>query len=225
MRKTIIYIIVATVVIGIVVFAVQYFSGNKQDSSNNPQPQRISSETNISSEANSSTPFAQIQNSTESAESKQPAETEISSFSTKILVDDDNRDTNLEITASKINGTIVKNGEEFSFNKVVGNPTEEKGYEKAGAFGANGKKIKTNGGGNCQVSSTLYDAVLKVDGLKVTERHQHEREVGYVELGKDATVAYDYLDFKFKNNTGYDIKLYASVTEEKVEVKIMKITK
>ena len=194
----------------------------------NPAPQRISSDTNITvpSSENSDNNQNSTKNSTKIENSYDPStspETEISSFSTKILVDDENRDNNLEITASKINGTVVKNGEEFSFNKVVGNPTEEKGYEKAGAFGKNGKKIKTHGGGNCQVSSTLYDAVLKVKGLEVTERHQHEREVGYVELGKDATVAYDYLDFKFKNKTGYDIKLYATVTEEKVEVKIVKL--
>lgn len=195
------------------------FLGNNQEPSTNPRPQRVSTETNITTDRNNSTSSTQII----SAEDPQPSETEISSFSTNILIDDDNRDTNLEITASKINETIVKDGEEFSFNKVVGNPTEDKGYEKAGAFGAHGKKIKTYGGGNCQVSSTLYSAVLKVDGLKVTERHQHEREVGYIELGKDATVAYDYLDLKFENHTGYDIKLYATVTEEKVEVKIMKL--
>lgn len=188
------------------------FLGSAKEPSTRPQPQRVSQETNIVNNENGV--FSQ---------KKQPTETEISSFSTNILIDDDNRDTNLEITASKINETVVKNGEEFSFNEIVGNPTEEKGYEKAGAFGAHGKKIKTYGGGNCQISSTIYSAIRKIDGINITERHQHEREVGYVELGKDATVAYDYLDLKFKNETGYDIKLYATVTEKKVEVKVMKL--
>ena len=105
----------------------------------NPEPQRISSDTNITvpSSENSDNNQNSTKNSTKienSYDSSTSPETEISSFSTKILVDDENRDNNLEITASKINGTVVKNGKEFSFNKVVGNPTEEKGYEKAGAF-------------------------------------------------------------------------------------------
>ena len=59
-------------------------------------------------------------------------ETEVSSFSTKIIDDDDSRDTNIKLTCSKINGTVIKNGEEFSFNKIAGNPTPDRGYEKAG---------------------------------------------------------------------------------------------
>lgn len=153
----------------------------------------------------------------------QTKEKEIAKFSTDILVDDNKRDNNLELTASKINNTIVKNGESFSFNDVVGNPTPQKGYEKAGII-VDGKKEKGYGGGNCQVSTTLYDAVLKVDGLKVTERHEHGKDVGYVKKGKDATVVYDELDLKFENNTGYDIKIKAEVTSKKVIVRIMKIT-
>lgn len=79
------------------------------------------------------------------------------------------------------------------------------------------------GGGNCQVSSTLYNAVLKVPGLKVTERHEHTKEVYYVAKGKDAAVAYGELDFKFKNETEYDIKIYGEISKNKVKVKIMSI--
>lgn len=215
MKNSFLYVILSIIILGIIGFGFYYFSNNPSSNTIGPEPHRISTETNTYNNSNLNT-INEEKKST-------PKETILSSFSTKILIDDDNRDTNLEITASKINGTIVKKGEEFSFNKVVGNPTEEKGYEKAGAFGANGKKIKTYGGGNCQVSSTLYNAALKAD-LKVTERHQHEREVGYVELGKDATVAYDYLDLKFKNTSGTDIKIYANVTKEKVEVKIVKLS-
>lgn len=149
-------------------------------------------------------------------------EIEIASYSTPIQIDDKNRDTNMEISAKKINGTVIKKGEEFSFNKIVGSPTEEKGYEKAGVF-VNGKKVKGYGGGNCQVSTTIYNVALKVKGIKITERHEHGKEVGYVKKGDDATVAYNTLDLKFKNNTDNDIKLLVEVTEDKVTAKILKL--
>lgn len=149
-------------------------------------------------------------------------EEEISSFSTKIIDDDEDRDTNIRITCNEINGTIIKNGEEFSFNKVAGNPTPDRGYKKAGVFIA-GELKKGYGGGNCQVSTTIYNAVNKIDGIKVTERHEHGKEVGYIEMGKDSTVVYDDLDLKFRNNTSYDIKLYAELSDNKVKVTINKL--
>ena len=156
--------------------------------------------------------------------SKEPVvvEEEISNFSTKIIDDDDNRDTNIRITCNEINGTIIKDGEEFSFNKVAGNPTPDRGYKKAGVF-IDGELKKGYGGGNCQVSKTIYNAVDKIDGIKVTERHEHGKEVGYIKMGKDSTVAYDGLDLKFENNTGYDIKLYAELSDKKIKVKVNKL--
>ena len=156
--------------------------------------------------------------------SKEPVvvEEEISNFSTKIIDDDDNRDTNIRITCNEINGTIVKNGEEFSFNESAGNPTPDRGYKKAGVF-IDGELKKGYGGGNCQVSTTIYNAVDKIDGIKVTERHEHGKEVGYIKMGKDSTVAYDGLDLKFENNTGYDIKLYAELSDKKIKVKVNKL--
>ena len=149
-------------------------------------------------------------------------EEKISSFSTKIIDDDEDRDTNIRITCNEINGTIIKNGEEFSFNKVAGNPTPDRGYKKAGVF-IDGELKKGYGGGNCQVSTTIYNAVNKIDGIKVTERHEHGKEVGYIEMGKDSTVVYDDLDLKFENNTGYDIKLYTELSDNKVKVKVNKL--
>lgn len=149
-------------------------------------------------------------------------EEEISSFSTKIIDDDEDRDTNIRITCNEINGTIIKNGEEFSFNKVAGNPTPDRGYKKAGVF-IDGELKKGYGGGNCQVSTTIYNAVNKIDGIKVTERHEHGKEVGYIEMGKDSTVVYDDLDLKFRNNTSYDIKLYTELSDNKVKVKVNKL--
>lgn len=153
---------------------------------------------------------------------EQKAETKIAEFTTKLLIDDDNRDKNIKLTSSFINGTIIKNGDTFSFNKVAGNPTPDRGYEKAGVF-INGEKVKGYGGGNCQVSTTIYNAVKKIDNIEIIERHEHGVDVGYVENGKDCTVAYDELDFKFKNNTGYDIKIYVEVVNHKLNVRIVKI--
>lgn len=149
-------------------------------------------------------------------------EDEISTFSTKIIDKDDDRDINIKLTCNEINGTVIKNGEEFSFNKIAGNPTPDRGYKEAGVF-INGELKKGYGGGNCQVSTTIYNAVKKIDGIKVTERHEHGKEVGYIKMGDDSTVAYDTLDLKFKNNTGYDIKLYSSSTEKEVTIKVVKV--
>lgn len=150
------------------------------------------------------------------------SEVELSNFSTKIIDKDDNRDENIRITSNILNNLIVQSGEEFSFNSVVGNPTPERGYKKAGVI-VDGKIIKGYGGGNCQVSTTLYNAVKKIDGIEITERHEHGIELGYIEQGKDSTVAYDDLDFKFKNNTNYDIKLQVTSSNKEVSVTITKV--
>ena len=150
-------------------------------------------------------------------------ESELYTFSTPIKTSDDNRLTNIKITCSRINNTTVKANEEFSFCDVVGKPTSKDGYKPADAFGKDNKIIKAIGGGNCQVSTTVYNAALGVKGLKITERHEHDRDVDYIKDGKDATIAYDYLDLKFKNTNNFDIKLYSYVKNKKVYVKINKL--
>lgn len=126
-------------------------------------------------------------------------ETEIASFSTKIYTKDSERQNNVSITCNSLNDTIVENGKTFSFCNTVGKATSSKGYQKADVF-KDGEKIKALGGGNCQVSTTLYNAVLKIPELKVTERHSHSNSVPYIQEGKDAAVAYGSYDFKFVNN-------------------------
>lgn len=212
MKKYILPIILFIIILAIFIY---YFAFYKQNNSTNYNATKIGTETENST-TNSSVVNYQIVSET------QNIETTLSEFSTKIQIDDDNRDKNIMLTASFINGTIVKNGDTFSFNNTAGNPTPDRGYEKAGVF-VNGKKVKGYGGGNCQVSTTIYNAALKVDGIEITERHEHDMPVGYVEMGKDCTVAYDDLDFKFKNNTGYDIKIYVEVVNHKLNVKIAKI--
>lgn len=151
------------------------------------------------------------------------AEEEIASFSTKLNGQDSPRTHNIKLTSTALNGTTVNNGATFSFCNTIGVCTAEKGYQKADTFDSDGNTIQAYGGGNCQVSSTLYNAVLKVPDLEVKERHAHSKAVHYVEKDKDAAVAHGSVDFKFKNNTGSTIKIYAYSDLNSVNVRIVKI--
>ena len=154
---------------------------------------------------------------------KKPVETELASFSTRIIDKDENRQNNIRLTCSKLNELTIDCGSTFSFLKSIGETTVEAGDKEADIL-INGKKTKGLGGGNCQVSSTLYNAVLKSEGLEVTERHEHDKKVPYIEKGKDATIAFPSLDLKFKNNSQNQIKLYTSTDGNSVTVKIVKIS-
>lgn len=147
----------------------------------------------------------------------------LAQFSTKIYSTDSARQNNLEITSKKLNGTVVKPNETFSFTKTIGPSTAAKGYEEADIYDSNGNKIKGYGGGNCQVSSTLYNAVQKVSSLEVVERHEHSNTVPYVKEGHDAAVAYGSVDFKFKNTNNFSIKILVETSKKYVVVKLMKI--
>ena len=120
------------------------------------------------------------------------------------------RTNNVRLASASINGTILNPGDEFSYNTVVGERTEARGYKPAGAY-SGGEIIEEFGGGVCQPSSTLYMAVLRAD-LEVTERHNHSFTVAYTPLGEDATVDYGTLDFRFKNDTDYPVKILAEQT-------------
>ena len=149
-------------------------------------------------------------------------ETEIASFTTKIHNKDKERQNNMKITCDALTNKEIKAGETFSFCNTVGKSTTAKGYEKADIY-VDGKKEQGLGGGNCQVSTTLYNAVNKVSGLNITERHQHSGKVPYIQSGKDAAVAYGAYDFKFKDNTGSTIKIVMEKTEGNVTAKIIKL--
>lgn len=167
----------------------------------------------------------QANNTSNSSSSKVTNKSEelLAQFSTRIYSTDSARQNNLEITSKKLNGTVVKPNETFSFTKTIGPSTAAKGYEEADIYDSNGNKIKGYGGGNCQVSSTLYNAVQKVSSLEVVERHEHSNTVPYVKEGHDAAVAYGSVDFKFKNTNNFSIKILVETSKKYVVVKLMKI--
>ena len=149
-------------------------------------------------------------------------ETEIANSSTKIYNKDKERQNNIGITCRTLSTKEVRPGEIFSFCDTVGKATHAKGYEEADIY-VDGKKEQGRGGGNCQVSTTLYNAVLQVPELEVVERHQHSGHVPYVQNGKDAAVAYGAYDFKFKNNTNNVIKIIMENTTDNVTAKLIKV--
>ena len=112
----------------------------------------------------------------------------------------------------------------FLFVIPFGDTTQDKGYVAADSFDEDGDTIQTYGGGVCQISSTLYNAVLALpEQLTVVERHPHSKPVAYVEQGKDATVSYSSVDFRFQNNLEHPIKIYASYEDTSITIRIVKI--
>lgn len=133
----------------------------------------------------------------------------ISTFSTKYDASNINRSTNLELAAGKINNTVLMPGEEFSYNKIVGERTIQAGYKEAAIY-EGGKVVDGLGGGICQISSTLYNTALYAN-LEITERQNHQFITSYVTAGRDATVVYGAIDLKFKNTRAYPIKITCNV--------------
>lgn len=127
----------------------------------------------------------------------------LGSYSTKYSAGNSNRINNLINGTNRISGTVLMPGEQFSVNKGLGERTEANGYSSAGQY-VNNELTDGVGGGICQVSTTLYNAVLIAE-LQVDERYPHSLTVSYVNLGRDAAIAGDYMDFKFTNNTNYPI--------------------
>ena len=133
----------------------------------------------------------------------------LSTFSTRYDASNYPRTTNLKLAMAKLNGVVVAPGETFSYNKTLGKRTAEAGYREAGGY-AGGRVVQTLAGGICQISSTLYDAVIYAN-LDIVERYNHMFLAGYVGAGKDATVVYGSLDFKFKNTRKYPIMIKTSI--------------
>ncbi len=119
------------------------------------------------------------------------------------------RTKNVTLAANAINNVVLAKDQVFSYNGIVGERSTARGYAGAKVY-ANGEVVEGLGGGICQVSSTLYNAVLYAD-LQIVSRTCHSLPVAYVPLGRDATVAYGSIDFKFKNQYDDPVKITSSI--------------
>jgi vancomycin resistance protein YoaR len=128
------------------------------------------------------------------------------------------RSTNIKLAVEAINNHVVFPGETFSFNAVVGKRTKEKGYEKAKVI-VRGEYAEDIGGGICQVSSTLFNAVDSA-GLKIVQRFSHSRHVPYIPPGRDATVSWYGPDFEFKNMYNQPILIQARTLGNLLVIKL-----
>ena len=221
MKKTIITLIIIITLLG---FGIWLWNSLNKDQTNqqanrnnatNYQAELSSTNTNTNSTANPS-------NTTRTEKITPKKETEISTATTKIYNKDEERQNNITITCKTLEAKEVQPGETFSFCDTVGKATHDRGYEEADIY-VDGKKEQGLGGGNCQVSTTLYNAVLKVPELEVIERHKHSGYVPYIEEGKDAAVAYGAYDFKFKNNSQNVIKIVMENTPDNITARLIKI--
>ena len=129
-----------------------------------------------------------------------------------------NRLNNVKVAAASLHNVVIMPDGEFSYNKTLGPRTSDRGYKGAPAY-VGGKTVDEVGGGICQNSSTLYLAALRAN-LEIVERRNHMYAVGYVPDGLDATVAYNAIDFRFRNNTGYPIRLEVTVDGRTLLVRI-----
>ena len=228
-KKTIIFIIVLIGLVILAIFIYHHFFNTNSNQNNNYNGSKLNSNNAVNyntsyNEYNNNSNSINNESITNNIEVQPPIskEEEISTFTTKIYTKDPERQNNISITCSTLNDTIVSKGSTFSFCDTVGKSTSSKGYQKADVF-KNGDVIQALGGGNCQVSTTLYNAVLNIPTLSIEERHSHSNSVPYIESGKDAAVAYGSYDFKFVNNSDFDIKIKAENNENEVFIKLMRI--
>lgn len=144
----------------------------------------------------------------------------ISEYTTK-TTNNSKRNTNVRLACEAIDGLVLAPGESFSFNERVGERTTGRGYQSAAAY-SNGEVVQETGGGVCQVSTTLYNAVVR-GGLKTTVRRSHTFEPSYVTPGMDATVSWGGPDYAFENNSNTGIGIRASYKDLTCTVSIYAI--
>ena len=145
----------------------------------------------------------------------------LATYRSKVYTKTEDRQKNLRIVCEKLTGKIIKPNQEFSYNTTCGPYNKENGFGKATVFLGDGTETQDYGGGVCQLSSTLYNAVKDLN-VEILERHKHSKKVYYVPDGQDATVSYGNLDFRFKNLNNYSIRIEATSNSEFVEVNIYK---
>lgn len=145
-------------------------------------------------------------------EKLQTVNTRLSSFSSNFSTSASGRSTNIILATNSINGTIIMPGQSFSFNGTVGRRTAAKGYQPAPVD--IGTKVSSDyGGGICQVSTSLYNAVIR-SNIKSTERNHHSIPSTYIPLGMDATVDWGNLDYKFTNTLGFPVFIESIVNNK-----------
>lgn len=222
MKKYIIGFIIVIVLIGSCVWLWNSFNRTE----NKQQAQTNTNTSSYQAEKSSKNYNLNNMNNVNTSNKKNitKTETEIAKFSTKIYSKDSERQNNITITCKAINTKEVAPGEIFSFCDTVGKATSDKGYQEADIY-VHGEKRQGLGGGNCQVSTTLYNAVLQVPQLEVIERHKHSGHVPYVTEDKDAAVSYGAYDFKFKNNTQDVIKIIMENSVDNITAKLIRIQK
>ncbi|WP_371376734.1 VanW family protein [Sporomusa aerivorans] len=142
----------------------------------------------------------------------------VAMYTTSFNTDDVNRTANVRLSAQKINGKLLYPGQTFSYNDTVGPREKSQGFKEAMEI-INGEFVPGIGGGVCQVSSTLYNAVI-LAGLNIVERTNHSKPLAYVPLGRDATVVYNTLDFKFVNDSTSPVMIMAETVGNKLNVGI-----
>jgi len=142
----------------------------------------------------------------------------IAEYTTTFDAAEYNRVNNIRLAAGCLNGVLLKPGETFSFNRQIGPRLRSGGYKPAPVI-IDGELLPGIGGGVCQVSTTLYNAVL-LAGLEVLSRSPHSIPITYVPLGRDAAVAYDYMDLTFRNNSPYGVLLSARIDENRLTIKV-----
>lgn len=142
----------------------------------------------------------------------------LGSHSTSLAGSTYNRSNNCSLACKAVDGKVLQPGETFSFNNIVGERTVAKGYAEGTVY-VGGQSAQEVGGGICQVASTIYYVSL-LSNLEIVERTEHQFVVTYLDLGMDATVYYGSLDFKFRNDTDYPLRINANVSNGMVNVTI-----
>lgn len=200
MKKIVIFMLILFIIVVFILFFIfkdYIFNTSNKDNTNETRPSMISNSLN---------------------QTLIP-EKELSTFSTEIKDNSEGRLTNIQITCSLINDTIISPGDTFSFNDIVGQPTSERGYKEATII-IDGEHERGIGGGNCQVSSTLYNAILEIPFITVIERNEHGLPVTYVPKGQDAAVSFGSLDLKFRNDSDKEIRIVMTTDDENITAKI-----
>lgn len=195
---------------------------NVNENNNNNSNNNNSDKSEQSNDNTNDKPATAVAKEEKKTAPQTPTEVQIATYTTTLYDKEQTRIDNINLAISKLNGVIIENGAEFSFNNTIGPMNEGNGFKKATGFDSNGKKIKISGGGICQISSTLYNCAL-IAGFDITERHPHSKRVYYVPKDKDATILYGSLDLKFVNNSGPKVRIDASATKSTVTITLVKI--